>query len=258
MTTAVMCLPAPECARVGLALAALRAAIGPIPPAWLRLPPADNPAAPAGRFDANRFFGVFDRLAVAPGHTLDYVYNFSGNAGRPLLYTRRTGARPLATRAEHEQHASRVRSRPAFLDQVQLAAGDPVAALHLAWFALEAPKFYLHWHAQYFDDELVVLPGQLKALLARIPASASDPLEARRVIAEPARAALRALDLQPRVAFGPDDASGEVTALAFGQWQGFHWRRTRFRRERSWLRRDALIIEHSVKVVAPYHCGIIF
>ncbi|MEY2879155.1 MAG: hypothetical protein RLZZ15_1535 [Verrucomicrobiota bacterium] len=244
-------IPADECERVCARLATLRAGLGrAIPPTLLR----PNPPAPAtgpDAFVASRWFAVFDRLAPAAGWTLDYLYDFHGNSGAPRLYTRPTDARPLATRAELERHTAEVFSRPVFLDHVELAEGDPDAALHLVWFALEAPKFYLRWHAQYLNDEFVVSTARLEELLEKIPGDENPGPDFRRVIGEPARAALRALDLRPRVALGPDGA--EVTALAFGKWAGFHWHRARIRRERHG---ESLTLEVTREIVAPYHCGI--
>ncbi len=233
-----------EAGRVLAALAELRRETPPMPMGFVFDDPPRAWVPQEERFDANRYFEVFDRLRLEEGWVLDYVYNFHGIGGEPWLYARRAAAPPLdSLDAYRERFASA--GTAAFLGRL-VSDRTPEAAFQLALFALEAPKFYLNWHSHYFDTELVCTAARREEILAGIPEDYSP--FGNHAIPPAERERLRGLPLAPVVRRAGDFA--EVETLAFTKWGGFFRRTVRLARP-SWL-----LDERREEVVA-YQCGIV-
>ncbi len=222
-------VPEAECTRLAAKLAEVRATIGQIPREYFPPGPGEKPPGnPKQRFDANKWFEVFDRVKLDDGWLLDYVWEFTGVGGVPLLYTRRRGDTPLADpQAWHDEYKYPNDDPPHLrhLAFEQSAEG----AFQFALFCIEAPKFYLHWHSNYRDLELVITRDRLEQILKPIHAEAAHPrMPMNDVINAGDRAKLLALDLRPAVRLSGKTA--EVTALSFTQWGGFAWWRAQLRR----------------------------
>lgn len=81
----------------------------PVPAALLRI------AKRSDDFDAMRYFDVFEHLSMEKGYVLDWVYDFDGIGGQPVLYARKAEHAPFASEAELK---ASVRER-ARLDEVE-------------------------------------------------------------------------------------------------------------------------------------------
>ena len=109
-------------------------------------------------FDVNRFLDVFDRVALRPGFTLDYVYAYTYHGGQPLLYARQTHSRPIASPVEYYR---------TFALEPGSGGGEPTPSdtepyaralefeettegfFHFALFCMLSRRFYLWWHSNY-------------------------------------------------------------------------------------------------------------
>lgn len=237
-------VPEEEVGRALGALAELRRGIGHIPPAFVGFPDEPRGWVPQDeRFDANRYFAVFDRLRPDAGWVLDYIYHFWGNGGQPLLYARRAGDAPLESYAAYSERFAGAKAP--YLDHLA-AERSAAGAFQLALFALEAQKFYLHWHSHSFDTETVGTEARREEILSGIPEEGAF----HHLGAIPAadRERLRALPVLPAVRRAGDFA--EVETLAFTKWGGFFRRTTRLAFP------NRLLAEVSEEVV-PYQCGIV-
>ncbi|MGH9361060.1 MAG: hypothetical protein ACRD2T_04030 [Thermoanaerobaculia bacterium] len=239
-------VPVEEAARVLAALAALRREHAELPVAHTHIFDEPRPwLPPEERFDPDRYFEVFDRLRPEEGWGLDYVYQYWGNGGSPLLYPRKGDQPPLATPEQYRERFAG--SEHPYLWRLA-AERSSEGAFQLALFALEGQKFYLHWHSNYFDTEVVCTPERLAELLRAIPDEHPEPSLIDGITAEE-RGRLRALDLRPVVRRAGDFA--EVEALAFTNWGGFHRRTTRI----AW---PNWVLGVTAEEVVGYQCGIMF
>ena len=235
-----------EAARVLAALAALRREHRELPVAHTSIFEEPRPwLPPEERFDPDRYFTVFDRLRPEEGWGLDYVYDYWGNGGSPHVYPRKGDQPPLTT---PDQYAARYGGDGHPYLRHLSAERSPEGAFQLALFALEAEKFYLHWHSNYFDTEYVCTPERLEERLRSIPDEHPGPSMSDG-IAPDERERLRGYDLRPVVRRARDFA--EVEGLAYTNWGGFFRRTVRI----AWPNR---VLSVANEPVVEYHCGIMF
>jgi hypothetical protein len=200
----------------------------------------ENPAKQGGEFDANDYFQALTHLSMTPGYVLDYVYHFDGMGGYPTLYARPAGQTPYSTEADFTASGD----SPDYLDYVQV---DDTAEGYFQYVALEilGPQFYLFWHANYNDYDIVCSPGDVQEITAGLG-------DFGRPMSPIAR--LRALllrDVAPTVSLGEEAV--EVQVVVFTQWGGFlRWTYT--------VDRDFphKILDVEEKVLVPYDCGVMF
>ena len=237
-------VPAAETAPLFDKLRALRASLSPIPMkhALDRLPLFDWLEA----FDANRFLEVFDQVRMKEGYALDYVYEWTGIGGHPLLYARKVSEKRIATVEEYRRKYDQW-ARP-YLDQLAFEL-SPLGCFEFALFDVVAHQFYLSWHDNYNDTEWVCSAERLEEILKPIATEAHNPMETMRVISEEDRQRLRALDLNPHVRIAGKAA--EVSVLAFTKWGGFALHHTRV----TWPHH---LGEMKREEIARYQCGIVF
>jgi hypothetical protein len=232
-----------EAGRVLADLAELRRETPPMPMGFVLDRPPLAWVPQAERFDANRYFEAFDRLRLAEGWQLDYVYNYHGIGGEPWLYARRAADPPLDSLDAYRARFPNA-GTAAFLGHL-VSDRTPEAAFQLALFALEAPKFYLNWHSHYFDTELICTAARREEILAGIPLD-HGPFGDNAIPAAE-RARLREVPLAPVVRRAGDFV--EVETLAFTKWGGFFRRTVRL----AWP--NWVLNERREEVVA-YQCGI--
>lgn len=173
------------------------------------------------------------------GHRLDYVYEFLGNSGQPLLYTRKDDGR-IQSPHEYALQFPDWELRPPYLEGLSFEK-SPLGFFQFALFCLEAPKFYLYWHSGYYDLELVCTREHLDGILKQIARTEEAINESDQKLLEK--------ELRLRVQINGDSA--EVFALSFTQWGGFFTHRSRI----TWPNR--LHDAGGEKLVA-YDCGITY
>lgn len=195
-----------------------------------------------GEFDVNEYFKALTHLSMQEGYTLDYVYQVDGLGAYPILY-----ARPA--------------DQPAYVSANDLPAGfewtdyqghlviDDVEQGYFEFAAMTvmAGQFYLDWHANYNDTEIVCNADAVDDIISDINdgnfGAAFDRSQERQA---------RAMkDIEPLVKLTEDSALVEV--VVFTKWGGFY--RWTYTISRSF---PNTIVDVQTENLVPYDCGIMF
>ncbi len=233
------CAPAaPDygCSQVIAALDRLRADLVEIPEHLL----IENPVEDGTEFDPNTYFTVFTELSMQAGFLLDFAYTYDWMGGYPTMYARAVEWAPFLSPAD---------VRPGidfYLDHVQVQ-DTPEGFLQYAILASTAEQFYLYWHAQYNDQQVVCNARALKAIVRSLE---KDDFGVPITLVEKTRAL--ALDsIEPVVTLGDDVVTVQMTT--FTRWGGFY--RQTLTIDRSF---PHFIQDVQQEQLAPYNCGISF
>jgi len=171
---------------------------------------AENAVKTEDDFDVNDYFTVLDHLKVEEGYILDYVYQFDGMGGYPVLYVREEGEAAFETFADYS--AERDRETDNYLEHI-VADGTPEGYIQLAILSVIGDQFYLFWHANYHDAQFICDQEKLETLVG------SKTMFDDMLPDDVQRAALK-LDVTPDVQIGKDGAL--VKLVAFTNWGGFY------------------------------------
>lgn len=201
----------------------------------------ENPVKTGGEFDVMQYFSVLDHLSMQPGYVLDYVYHYDGMGGYPVLYVRPAGQPPFATEADLATGGD----RRSHLDYIQMD-DTPESYFQFVVLSLMGSQYYLYWHADYNDSQIVCD----KTGVTDIVASLNGDFGYRISLASRVRAALLK-DVGPSVNIG--EQTVEVRFVTFTRWGGFY-------QETYTLSRS---MPHTIKDVeeknlVPYECGVMF
>ncbi len=114
-------------------------------------------------FDANQYFNVLTRVSMREGYVLDYVYQSDGLGGYPLLYARPSDQAGYASPAEIPHNAE----LPEFQRYVEV---DDTEQGYFEYVVLDimADQFYLYWHANYNDYEIVCDRDEVNEIVTRV------------------------------------------------------------------------------------------
>jgi hypothetical protein len=189
------------------------------------------------RFDPNEYFTVLGHLAPEHGRVLDYVYFAPGGDGLPKVYARQEGERPFATYSEYKN--AEVEEYLSFIQVDGTAEGF----FELALLSIMGEQFYLSWHAEYNDWEVVSSQERLEAIIEWLNEE-YHPLTEEQV------EDIKRLEVAPRVEFEADKV--RVRTLVFTKWGGFYERI--FTIDRDFPHQ---VIEEDIELV-PYNCGVMF
>jgi hypothetical protein len=189
------------------------------------------------RFDANEYFTVLTHLALEDGYVLDYVYFAPGGDGAPYLYARREGEPAFANYSEYQEA-----SVENYLSHIQVD-GTAEGYYELAVLSIIGGQFYLSWHFEYNDWEVVSSRERLEAIIEGLDE------KYRPLTEEQVEAALQ-LDVTPRVKFEGDKVRAWI--LMFTKWGGFYERV--YTIDRNFPHQ---MIEDEIELI-PYNCGVVF
>jgi hypothetical protein len=200
----------------------------------------ENPTKQGGEFDANNYFQALTHLSMQPGYVLDYVYHFDGMGGYPILYPRPAGQAPFLTEADYAASGDSAN----YLDFIQI---DDTAEGYFQYVALNilGPQFYLFWHANYNDYQIMCNPADVQGVTANLGdfGRSMSPLSRLRTLL------LR--DVAPTVSTG--EQTVEVQVVVFTKWGGFlRWTYTI---DRNFPHK---ILDVKEKILIPYDCGVMF
>lgn len=201
-----------------------------------------NATKRGGEFDANRIFEALSHLTMKNGFTLDYVYHQDGMGGYPLLYARAIGQRPYLDEAEYDA----VPNRPdytSFVTPQDTAEGY----FDFAVFLVTANQFYLDWHANYNDWQVVCSAADIDDVIRSLEGEDSF---GRSMTPDQQRAARAIENPQPSVVLSGETA--RVTMLVFTKWGGF------YRRTLAISRADHSIVQETDEPLVEYDCGVAF
>lgn len=203
----------------------------------------ENPAKQGGEFDPNRYFDAFTHLRMQDGYVLDFVYHQDGLGGFPLLYARPVEQAPYATEADYRASTTDQADYLSFI----LPQDSPEGYFEYAAFATLANQFYLDWHANYNDWQVLCGQDDIEAIIQSlnsedafgIPMTATQKRQARAIDSP-----------QPSVELTNETAI--VKLLVFTKWGGF------YRRTLTIPRADHSIVDEQDEPLVEYDCGIMF
>lgn len=209
-------------------------------PAWLETEDARRQFTDE-EIDVMAYFDVLDQLALEPGYVLDYVYNYDFMGGYPVLYARPEAQAPYATLAEFAGAGS---PGADYLAHV-VAQDTPEAYFQFVVLDRLAGQFYLYWHANYFDTQIVANRAALEQVIAAHTGdSGGTPFTAAQV------KTARALAVEPVVELAGDQA--RVRIITFTDWGGFS--EVNYTVSRSFPHK----LERESENVMEYDVGIVF
>ncbi len=192
-------------------------------------------------FDANQYFSVLPDLAMQEGYVLDYHYFYAGLGAGPELYARLSGEPPLLSTQGLPEGTQLVNY------QDRLVVKDtPQGYFQNAVLSIMASQFYLYWHANYNDDQIMCDAADVK----RVIESINDEEFGKKFNELQALQARSIPGLEPSVELLEDKAV--VRLVIFTKWGGFY-RRT-FTIDRAFPHTLNMEDENLVQ----YDCGIMF
>lgn len=195
-----------------------------------------------GEFDVNDYFMALTHLSMQEGYVLDYVYQVDDLGAYPILYAHPADEPAFGSTKElpANLHTSD------FLNHVTVD-GTGQGYFELVALATMARQFYLDWHANYNDTEIVCNAGDVDAIVSDISdGSFGAPFDGSQQ-----RQAHAMENIEPLVKLTEDTARVEI--VIFTKWGGFY--RQTFTINRSF---PHTIIDVQEENLVPYDCGIMF
>jgi hypothetical protein len=193
-------------------------------------------------FDVNQYFNALTHLSMREGYALDYVYQNDSMGGYPLLFARPADLAPYTsiTDVPETMQASDFREYLEIKDTEQ-------GYFEYVLLDIMARQFYLFWHANYNDTEIICNRGELDDIVDRV--SAGDFGYAMDLEQQTKARTLK--NIEPVVHLTGDVAT--VQFITFTKWGGFY-------RETYTINRafPHTIIDAKQDNVVPYDCGVMF
>jgi hypothetical protein len=182
---------------------------------------------------------VLDHLSMVPGYILDYVFRYDGMGGYPVLYARPVGQPPYATEADLTSSGEST----SYMDLIQ-TDDTPESYFQFLVLAMVGKQFYLFWHANYNDSQIVCDKGDVTGIVA----SLDGDFGYRISLASRVRAVLLK-DVGPTVNIG--EQTVEVRFVTFTRWGGFYQETYTLSRSMPHTIQDV-----QEKNLVPYECGV--
>ena len=193
-------------------------------------------------FDVNQYFNVLTHISVREGYTLDYLYEIDSLGGYPLLYARPVDQVPYAS-------AAHIPGNGEWQDFREYVDVDDTEQGYFEYVVLDilADQFYLYWHANYNDTQIVCNRQQVYDIVAQV--NSGDFGEALDPAGQEKARTLR--NIVPVVNLTGDVAVVEL--VTFTKWGGFY-------RLNYTISREAphRILDVQQENLIPYDCGIMF
>jgi len=123
-----------------------------------------------GDFDPNRYFETLTHLSMEPGYILDYVYFRELIGGEPILYARKVDEPPFDSFSEYIDAVNGDYyhwKRSLYLEHVQ-TDGTPQGFLEYVILSVMGEQFYLYWHANYNDRQVVCTQEGVEKIIAAL------------------------------------------------------------------------------------------
>ena len=192
--------------------------------------------------DINQYFEALTHLSMREGYALDYVYQSDDLGAYPLPYARPLDQAPYASPADIPNNTE----LPDFRDYVEVQDLEQ-GYFEYAVLDIMADQFYLYWHANYNDYEIVCNRDEVNDIVSRV-SSGDFGIEMTAVQQARARA-IR--NIEPTVSLTGDVAT--VQFITFSKWGGFY-------RETYTINRyfPHTIVDVRQQNLVPYDCGVAF
>ncbi|HUF00160.1 MAG TPA: hypothetical protein VMN99_12960 [Anaerolineales bacterium] len=193
-------------------------------------------------FDVNQYFNVLTHISMQDGYALDYVYQYDSLGGYPLLYPRPVDQAPYASTEDIPANTE----WPDFHEYLDVEDTEQGYFDYVVMDIME-DQFYLFWHANYNDHQIVCNRQQMYDIVAQVSSSEfGNPMDPAQ------QAKSRSLrNIVPVVRLTGDSA--EVDVVTFTKWGGFD-------RLTYTISREAphKIIDIKQENILPYDCGVVF
>ncbi|MCC6501378.1 MAG: hypothetical protein IT313_14015 [Anaerolineales bacterium] len=195
-----------------------------------------------GEFDVSAYFEAFTHISMEEGYELDYVYQLDGLGAYPILYAHPVDQAPYLSMTDVPTGAE----IGDYLDHVSI---DDTEHGYFEFVAMSvmAGQFYLEWHANYNDTEIVCSDDDVDSIIKDlkdgdfgIPFDASQQVKAQTM-----------RDIEPLVKL--TDKTAVVEIVTFTKWGGFY--RQTYTINRSF---PHTILDVKSEIVVEYDCGIMF
>ncbi|HJR81609.1 MAG TPA: hypothetical protein VJ821_16170 [Anaerolineales bacterium] len=193
-------------------------------------------------FDANQYFDVLTHISMREGYALDYVYQNDSLGAFPILYTRPVDQAPYASMNDIPVNTL----LPDFQEYINI---EDMELGYFEYVVLDimANQFYLFWHANYNDTQIVCNRQDVNEIVARV---GSGDFGYKMDLVNQTKARVMR-NIEPVVNLTGDVAIVQVTT--FTKWGGFY--RFTYTINRSF---PHTIIDVKQENLVPYDCGIMF
>ena len=220
----------------------LVSAVGGIQPGDIPQHLLDTGTKQGSEFDANEYFTVLTHISMREGYALDYVYLSDGLGGSPVLYARRADQAAYASMEDVPQNTQ----LPDFHEYLEV---EDVEGGYFEYVLMDimANQFYLFWHANYNDTEIVCNRGDVNDIISAV--SSGDFGYKLDLLQQTRARAMR--NIEPVVNLTDDSANVQV--ITFTKWGGFY--RLTYSISRSL---PHTIIDVKEENLVPYDCGVMF
>jgi len=193
-------------------------------------------------FDANQYFDVLTHVSMQEGYSLDYVYQTDFLGAFPMLYAHPLDQAPYVSLDDIPQNTD----LPNFREYLIV---EDVEQGYFEFVVMDimANQFYLSWHANYNDTQIVCSDRAVNDIIKAV--NAGD-FGMKFDLAQQAKA--RAMkNIEPVARLGGDVASVEV--ITFTKWGGFY--RLIYTISRGF---PYTIVDVKEENLVPYDCGVMF
>jgi hypothetical protein len=200
-----------------------------------------DPVKKGGEFDVMQYFSVLDHLSMQPGYVLDYVYYFDGMGGTPILYVRLSSQPPFSSEAD----LAALGDNPGYMDFIQ-TDDTPESFFQLAVLSLMGSQFYLYWHADYSESQIICAKADVSEIVTSLNGDFGYPIS----IISRIRAALLK---NTRPVVNMSEQTTEVRIITFTRWGGFYQQIFTISRAM-----PHTIVDIQKRNLVPYDCGVMF
>lgn len=192
-------------------------------------------------FDVNEYFTVLPNLSMTDGYTLDYVFYGDSLGGFPVLAARPTNLPSYGTREDIP-----IEDLEKYWNYMEVQDTEQGYFEFIA-LTSTAGQFYLVWHANYYDSEIVCDSAAVDVIVTERQ-TGNFGMEFDRDQMKQIRAMQ---NIEPLVRL--TDTAAIVEVVTFTKWGGF-FRKT-YTISRTFPHE---IIDSQEENLVPYDCGILF
>jgi hypothetical protein len=202
-----------------------------------------------GDFDPNQYFTVLTHLRLQEGYVLDFIYSSDPMGGYPVVYARLKDAAPFTEGSEYTdwifENFGEVKNRSEVYFNFILTDDTAEGYFELALLYMLNGKFYLVWHANYLDSEVIADISGFEALKQRLTGTGFGLTLPQDVVEKASK-----LDFTPVIELTEGKAT--VKLIYFTKWGGFIQATFTFSRP------DGKLQDAQYETLVEYDCGIMF
>jgi hypothetical protein len=214
-----------------------------------------DPVLQKGDFNVSKYLDKLQYLSIEEGRVLEYVYNFDGMGGFPILYVRQKTSQPFVNVSQWRDASCSTTSCKNYLDDIVID-DTPEGYMQFITLAIMGDQFYLWWHALYNDYQLIWNQNKMEAILETLPkagenGAADDLYSINKAEAE----TLRGMDFTPTILYNNANPNVvRIQVVVFTKWGGFIRRTYKVKRNKGSGARiknvqEKVLVEYSVDYV---------